>query len=66
MVSSTKAEKSNLESVKAKLDDTFKVTSLLINEDPKENGWKNYVDEPNLKAYTRSDKATSLNIIKSN
>ena len=38
MVKSLKAEKSNFESVKVKLDATSKLTRLLISEDPKENG----------------------------
>ena len=66
MVSSLKAEKINLESVKAKLDATFKLTSELINEDPKTNEWKNYINEPTLQSYTRKDKAIKLNVIKSN
>lgn len=64
MVSSAKAEKSNLESIKAKLDVTFKITEELINEDPKE--WKSYHNEPTLQAYTKNDKTTKLDIIKSN
>ena len=65
MVSSSKTEKNNLESIKAKLDATFKLTEELINEDPKEKLWKSYHNEPTLQAFTRNDKATKLDIIKS-
>ena len=48
MVEVAKAQKSNLESIKAKLSETFKLTRELINEDPKEKGWKSYHNEPTL------------------
>ena len=65
MAEKSKAEKSNLESIKAKLKETFQLTRELMNEDPKEKGWKSYHNEPTLQAYTRNDKATKLDIIKS-
>lgn len=35
MAEAAKAQKDNLESIKAKLNQTFKITKELINEDPK-------------------------------